>query len=439
MVCPRLLERTGIRFETDRDGKAPAHRSERSGIRGLERADHASGTATSGRSRSLEARRGGPAERSGRRSLGRAPPGARLRRRGARRDWPSIAALSIGLGLLVTGLLEHAWGIGNARERVNVWLAAHRTPTRTDASLIGSIVAGGVVLPIIVGSIALVCALLRQWRIAAFVVFALAVESATYRATTLVVHSHRPRVVRLEDLPVNASYPSGHTARLDRGLRRPRAAAHLPYSRAALFRAFAWTLAVAMVAFVAHVAHVSRHAPSARRRRRRRRRHRGPDRGRLRLPGGRRGRRGTAAGVDATMKVAVIAHAGKTLGGGLPELRRVLEAEGVADPLWCEVPKSRKAPAAGRAGARRGRRAGLRLGRRRDGPALRRRARRLDSRASRSFPPGPRTCSRRTSGSPRTSRRRSRSGCAASAAGSTSAASTASGSPSWPAPASTRR
>ncbi len=44
------------------------------------------------------------------------------------------------------------------------------------------------------------------------------------------------------------------------------------------------------------------------------------------------------------MKVAVIAHSGKTLGGGLAELRRVLEAEGITDPLWCEVPKSRKAP-----------------------------------------------------------------------------------------------
>jgi diacylglycerol kinase family enzyme len=44
------------------------------------------------------------------------------------------------------------------------------------------------------------------------------------------------------------------------------------------------------------------------------------------------------------MKVAVIAHAGKTLGGGLPELRRVLEASGVVDPFWAEVPKSKKAP-----------------------------------------------------------------------------------------------
>ena len=44
------------------------------------------------------------------------------------------------------------------------------------------------------------------------------------------------------------------------------------------------------------------------------------------------------------MKVAVIAHAGKSLGGGLPELRRVLRDEGVSDPLWREVPKSRRAP-----------------------------------------------------------------------------------------------
>jgi diacylglycerol kinase (ATP) len=45
------------------------------------------------------------------------------------------------------------------------------------------------------------------------------------------------------------------------------------------------------------------------------------------------------------VNVAVIAHSGKTLGGGLAELRRVLAVEGVDDPLWCEVPKSRKAPA----------------------------------------------------------------------------------------------
>jgi YegS/Rv2252/BmrU family lipid kinase len=43
-------------------------------------------------------------------------------------------------------------------------------------------------------------------------------------------------------------------------------------------------------------------------------------------------------------KVAVIAHAGKTFGGGLPELRRELARQGVEDPIWIEVPKSRYVP-----------------------------------------------------------------------------------------------
>lgn len=42
--------------------------------------------------------------------------------------------------------------------------------------------------------------------------------------------------------------------------------------------------------------------------------------------------------------VAVVAHAKKSLGGGLRELRTVLAREGVTEPLWYEVPKSRKAP-----------------------------------------------------------------------------------------------
>ena len=43
-------------------------------------------------------------------------------------------------------------------------------------------------------------------------------------------------------------------------------------------------------------------------------------------------------------RIAVIAHNGKTLGGGLPELRTVLERRGVTDLLWREVAKSRFAP-----------------------------------------------------------------------------------------------
>jgi diacylglycerol kinase (ATP) len=52
--------------------------------------------------------------------------------------------------------------------------------------------------------------------------------------------------------------------------------------------------------------------------------------------------------------VAVVAHSRKSLGGGLPELRRVLAREGVTDPLWYEVEKSRQAPKFARRAAGKG-------------------------------------------------------------------------------------
>ncbi len=110
--------------------------------------------------------------------------------------------------------------------------------------------AGGVVLPIIAVVVALAFIALRHWRLAAFTILALGVESGSYRITTLVVHRHRPDVVRLENLPVNASYPSGHTA-----------ASIAVYAGLVLlltskfkntvFRSFAWTIAVALPIFVA--------------------------------------------------------------------------------------------------------------------------------------------------------------------------------------------
>ena len=161
-----------------------------------------------------------------------------------------IAALSIGAGFLLVDGLAHISAVGDANRHFDGWLAAHRTSSRTEASLIGSIMAGGVTLPIIVAVIGVVCAALRKWRVAAFAVFGLIVESGAYRVTTLVVHEHRPRVARLENLPVNASYPSGHTAAsiaVYAGL------VLLLTSRISnpVFRAFAWTVAVAIPIYVA--------------------------------------------------------------------------------------------------------------------------------------------------------------------------------------------
>ncbi len=123
-----------------------------------------------------------------------------------------IAALSIAAGLLVTAALLHVHGVAGADDSLARYLAHHRSNELTEASLIGSIMAGGVVLPIVAGIAALIALVAKHWRLAGFLIFALAVESGSYRATTLVVHRHRPEVHRLEQLPVDASYPSGHTA-----------------------------------------------------------------------------------------------------------------------------------------------------------------------------------------------------------------------------------
>lgn len=52
--------------------------------------------------------------------------------------------------------------------------------------------------------------------------------------------------------------------------------------------------------------------------------------------------------------IAVVAHSRKNFGGGLPELRKVLAAEGVTEPLWYEARKSRHAPACARRAVSRG-------------------------------------------------------------------------------------
>jgi len=50
------------------------------------------------------------------------------------------------------------------------------------------------------------------------------------------------------------------------------------------------------------------------------------------------------SGGNTVTSVAVIAHVGKTLGGGLSELRKELAQSGFEDPLWYEVAKSKQIP-----------------------------------------------------------------------------------------------
>jgi membrane-associated phospholipid phosphatase len=123
-----------------------------------------------------------------------------------------LAAFAILLGLLVTDVLLPIHAIGSADETFVENLAADRTSTWTDISAVGTAIGGAPVLPILMGLVTIVFAVLRRWLIVGFTAFVLTIESATYRVSSLVVPRERPEVHRLDDFPANASYPSGHTA-----------------------------------------------------------------------------------------------------------------------------------------------------------------------------------------------------------------------------------
>lgn len=158
----------------------------------------------------LQARPGGPAERFAGFMPGTHP--AAVFFAAALAGFVVLAGLAILLGLLVTDVLVRTGGIGHADASVVESMVRERTGLLTDVSSVGSTVGGAPLLPIVVGLIGIAFAIKRRWRIAAFAVFVLVVESATYRVASVVVPRDRPHVHRLEDLPADASYPSGHTA-----------------------------------------------------------------------------------------------------------------------------------------------------------------------------------------------------------------------------------
>jgi undecaprenyl-diphosphatase len=163
----------------------------------------------------------------------------------------ALLATSILLGHLVVDVLVSGSGVGleSADESVSDTFASNRTATLTTISEVGAQF-GAAVLVALTCLVAIVCAVTKRWRIAAFAAFALMVESATYYVTSAAVPRERPSVPRLEQLEADTSYPSGHTAAavaVYAGL------VLLLTSRftSGLTRALAWTGAILLVTFVA--------------------------------------------------------------------------------------------------------------------------------------------------------------------------------------------
>jgi undecaprenyl-diphosphatase len=123
-----------------------------------------------------------------------------------------LVTAMVFLGLVLIHVLLPIGGLQEADENFSQWLADNRSPMQEDISWVGSTLSGGHVVPAVLGIGLVTCLVTRRWLLAAFVVLVVAVESATYRVTSLIVERERPDVERLESLPVDASYPSGHTA-----------------------------------------------------------------------------------------------------------------------------------------------------------------------------------------------------------------------------------
>ncbi len=124
----------------------------------------------------------------------------------------ALTAATLGVGLVFTETVLPLGGLEEADAETVEWLVEQRTPTLNDVSFFGSEISGGIVLPILVVLLAIGFAIRRHWRAAVFALFCVALESATYRTTVFFVDRERPDVPRLDDLPPDASFPSGHVA-----------------------------------------------------------------------------------------------------------------------------------------------------------------------------------------------------------------------------------
>ena len=146
--------------------------------------------------------------------------------------YATLVGALVALGLVLTKILIPIDAIRHADESVPGWMADHRSGWLDNASDIVSRMGDIPALPILVALILVIAALVRRFRIGAFLLTAVLMEVTAYRIGALAVPRQRPDVHRLDTLPVDQSFPSGHVRGLRRRLCRTRASGDLPFSAA---------------------------------------------------------------------------------------------------------------------------------------------------------------------------------------------------------------
>ena len=124
----------------------------------------------------------------------------------------ALVAVWWAVGALLTGPLDGS-GFVAADEDVSRWFAERRTPLQDDLANAGSLLSDTLVKIVVTAIIvAVVMAVWRSWRDAVMIVLPLVLEASTFIVATWLVGRPRPDVPRLEESPVDSSWPSGHVA-----------------------------------------------------------------------------------------------------------------------------------------------------------------------------------------------------------------------------------
>jgi len=123
-----------------------------------------------------------------------------------------LLLLMIGLGLLVTKVMEHVWPF-TVEDGINREFAGDRQDPWTAISAFFSFVGS---TPCIIAVTAVAAIILRltlhRWREPIFLCAAVTAQALVFFFATLVIDRKRPQVSHLDASPPTSSFPSGHTS-----------------------------------------------------------------------------------------------------------------------------------------------------------------------------------------------------------------------------------
>ncbi|MDI5937345.1 MULTISPECIES: phosphatase PAP2 family protein [unclassified Micromonospora] len=123
-----------------------------------------------------------------------------------------LLSVMVLLGVLVTRVFAHTWPL-TVEDAVNRELAADRTASWNNVSLVFSTLASTQLIVLVTAIVAVVLRLvLHRWREPLFLCAAVTAQALVFLLTTMAIDRRRPAVEHMDVSPPTSSFPSGHTS-----------------------------------------------------------------------------------------------------------------------------------------------------------------------------------------------------------------------------------